>query len=710
MKPINMFLEFILVYYLVSEIQAIITIILNTQGGTGVPKPPRAPEKPIQPYMRYSKKVWDSVRNQNPDFKLWEIGKMIGQMWKELPDFEKAEFQDEYEVEKQQYDKDLHAYKTSPGYVSYIQAKCRGNPVIEDPEPKGVRTAERRIDIQPAEDEEDPDDGLSVKHIAHGRFTRNHRLINEVFSETMVPDVRSVVTTARMQVLKRQVQSLTMHQKKLEAELTQIEEKYNQKKRKFLDSSEDFSQELKKHCAKVVDENKYNEMVKEQLEKLQMEREERARAGAPTPPSPTPPTDPADTRHVLQPVERGPENPDSPQDENKKSEEGKEKDDKVNDSSKDMNGDDEKGNASTDDKNGDKEASNDTNNQPEDPPLQYADMTDMSNQKSQPTQPQAQVPPPFGQTMQMETASQQQPMHQDGQDNMGMPIHQAQVSTPVSSSLPTTADSQIASTPPMEATPVPVPSDSQPLAPTIAPQMTSQPTNDIPKVETPTSQNAESISIGETNASNKTEISATPETNQSLAVPSSIVESAPESTVSGTQAVQPPPVQGIPPSYPLQHQGNVPHNQPPQQYGLENNPFGTTAPATGANYPQQGYGGQYPNYTTQQGPYPPSSDPTYAPPNAPSHIEPMETSQNPPVASENTSNAAAAVPPPPQPSEANIAPPAADVKVPIASVDNASLGESNVTPVEKTLEAEKPVESSESTNVSSESTNEEKKE
>ncbi|KOB66866.1 Dalao, partial [Operophtera brumata] len=238
--------------------------------GAGLPKPPKPPEKPLMPYMRYSRRVWDSVKAAHPDLKLWEIGRIIGGMWRDLPESEKSAFVDEYEAEKAQYSEVLKTYQSSPAYIQWQAHKTRDqdeglsvkhvsyarylrnhrliNEIFSDtvvPDVRSVVTTARmqvkhvlyarclrnhRL-IEIFSDTVVPDvrsvvttARMQVKHVSYARYLRNHRVINEIFSDTVVPDVRSVVTTARMQILKKQVQSLTMHQKKLEDELQQIEE------------------------------------------------------------------------------------------------------------------------------------------------------------------------------------------------------------------------------------------------------------------------------------------------------------------------------------------------------------------------------------------------------------------------------------------------------------------------------------------------------
>ncbi|KAL0588706.1 SWI/SNF-related matrix-associated actin-dependent regulator of chromatin subfamily E member 1 [Plecturocebus cupreus] len=153
-------------------------------------------------------------------------------MWRDLTDEEKQEYLNEYEAEKIEYNESVIAYHNSPVYLAYINAKSREQAVLEEESQQRqfrMEKGEPYMSIQSAEDPDDYDDGFSVKHTATARFQRNHHLISEILSESVVTDVRSVVTTARVQVLKRQVQYLIVHQKKLEAELLQIEERHQEK-------------------------------------------------------------------------------------------------------------------------------------------------------------------------------------------------------------------------------------------------------------------------------------------------------------------------------------------------------------------------------------------------------------------------------------------------------------------------------------------------
>ncbi len=72
------------------------------------PKLPKtAPEKPLAPYSRYFRQVWDEVKAAHQELKLKEISKIVHQMWYDLPDGNKQEFVEEYETEKTEQERTL---------------------------------------------------------------------------------------------------------------------------------------------------------------------------------------------------------------------------------------------------------------------------------------------------------------------------------------------------------------------------------------------------------------------------------------------------------------------------------------------------------------------------------------------------------------------------------------------------------------------------
>ncbi|KHN78120.1 SWI/SNF-related matrix-associated actin-dependent regulator of chromatin subfamily E member 1 [Toxocara canis] len=237
-------------------------------------KPPKAPDRPLVPYMRFSRKMWAKVRSEHPDSQLWDIGKVIGQMWRDAPESEKAVYQQEYEIEKTEYEKALKAYHNSTAYQQYLSAKNRAKMADKSNTVGGVIASGRgRLDtggvvIQPVEDEEVGD--LSSRRVAAVRFDRNHRLIAELFNGNVVTDTRTIVAQSRIDMLQKQAHSLALHQSKLEDELKKLNDVFQEKKRQMETSSEEFAARLKKVCEDKpqVDETKYASMVEEWSSKM----------------------------------------------------------------------------------------------------------------------------------------------------------------------------------------------------------------------------------------------------------------------------------------------------------------------------------------------------------------------------------------------------------------------------------------------------------
>ena len=77
---------------------------------------------PMSEYMRFSRKVYMSIREEDPKLNVMEIRKIIGQKWSDLRADEKKEYQDAWRADMTKYEAAIAAYTQSPGYVDWLKA------------------------------------------------------------------------------------------------------------------------------------------------------------------------------------------------------------------------------------------------------------------------------------------------------------------------------------------------------------------------------------------------------------------------------------------------------------------------------------------------------------------------------------------------------------------------------------------------------------
>ncbi|CAI2738267.1 unnamed protein product [Dicrocoelium dendriticum] len=240
------------------------------------PKPPKPPEKPLMPYMRYSRKVWEQVKNSNPHLKLWEVGKIIGQMWRELPDDEKTLYIEEYDSEKIQYTEALRQYHSSPAYQAWLVAKERAEKLLEEQDqerkqsinrsrdrPGDISQADLRESYMLEDNEEESEDQYTAKHVAAARFQRNHRLMQEILSDTRLPDPGQLITQSRLNTLRLQVEQLKSHKRNLCQEIEGCEFRHRSKLQRIQEDSDKFIAEYQKLTAArpMITEAQFAEMI-----------------------------------------------------------------------------------------------------------------------------------------------------------------------------------------------------------------------------------------------------------------------------------------------------------------------------------------------------------------------------------------------------------------------------------------------------------------
>lgn len=74
-------------------------------------KDPNAPKRSLSAYMFFANDTRDSVRSENPGISFGQVGKLLGEKWKDLSPEEKKPYEEKAENDKKRYEEEKAAYQ-----------------------------------------------------------------------------------------------------------------------------------------------------------------------------------------------------------------------------------------------------------------------------------------------------------------------------------------------------------------------------------------------------------------------------------------------------------------------------------------------------------------------------------------------------------------------------------------------------------------------
>ncbi|KAG7356185.1 HMG high mobility group box-containing protein [Nitzschia inconspicua] len=112
----------------------------SPKGKKKAKKDPNAPKKALNAYMIYSQENRDRIKQENPDAKMGDIAKLLGEAYKKLGSEEKADLDKKVTKEKERYAREMKDYTPPEGFGGEEDGKKKK--AKKDPNaPKGAKGA-----------------------------------------------------------------------------------------------------------------------------------------------------------------------------------------------------------------------------------------------------------------------------------------------------------------------------------------------------------------------------------------------------------------------------------------------------------------------------------------------------------------------------------------------------------------------------------------